>query len=284
VCLVDQEGWLPTDQAGFDELRDEVESSQWYHTFELAPGIETAGWFDLRELLPTMPFPHSLAGKRCLDVGTFDGFWAFEMEKRGGDVVAVDIVDPRAWDWPVTAGDELVAILEDRKQGGRGFDIAARALGSDVTYRECSVYDLDPEEHGRFDFVFMGSLLLHLRDPIRALERLRAVCAPDGLVCTLDAIDPTFSRLFPRRAVASFDGDGRPWWWLPNVAAYERMVRSAGLHPVGPATPVRLPRGAGQPPVPATREVLTHREGRRMLGAARRGDPQAWIHSRPAAP
>jgi len=267
-----------------ETIRERVgRREQWYHTLELAPGVVTPGWFDLRTVAEEV-LPASLAGRRCLDVGTFDGFWAFEMEKRGGDVVAVDIVDPRAWDWPVTAGDELVAILEDRKQGGRGFDIAARALGSDVTYQECSVYDLDPEEHGRFDFVFMGSLLLHLRDPIRALERLRAVCAPDGLVCTLDAIDPTFSRLFPRRAVASLDGDGRPWWWLPNVAAYERMVRSAGLHPVGPATPVRLPRGAGQPPVPATREVLTHREGRRMLGAARRGDPQAWIHSRPAAP
>ncbi len=266
-------------------IRERVgQRPQWYHTLELAPGVVTPGWYDLRTVAAQV-LPASLDGLRCLDVGTFDGFWAFEMERRGAsEVVAVDIVDPRAWDWPVTAGDDLVQILEDRKQGGRGFDIAAEALGSTVQYLECSVYDLDPEERGRFDFVFMGSLLLHLRDPIRALERLRAVCEDDGTVCTMDAIDPTFTRLFPRRALATLDGDGRPWWWLPNTAAYERMVRAAGLRTLGPATGVRLPAGAGHPRVQPSRAVLMNREGRRLLTASRRGDPQAWIHSRPVTP
>jgi tRNA (mo5U34)-methyltransferase len=267
-----------------ETIRERVGQRQhWYHTLELAPGVVTPGWFDLRPVAGQV-LPASLAGKRCLDVGTFDGFWAFEMEKRGAaEVLAVDIVDPRAWDWPITSGDALVDILEDRKQGGRGFEIAAEAFGSQAGYRECSVYDLDPVEHGRFDFVFMGSLLLHLRDPIRALERLRGVCAPDGTVCTMDAIDPTLTRLFPRKALAQFDGEGRPWWWMPNIAAYERMVRAAGLEPVGSATPVRLPAGAGQPVVKPSRRALTSREGRRLLAATRKGDPQAWIHSRPVA-
>ena len=254
---------------------------QWYHTLELAPGVVTPGWFDLRGVAAQV-LPASLAGKRCLDVGTFDGFWAFELERRGArEVLAVDIVDPLGWDWPVTAGAGIVQVLEDRKQGGRGFDIASDALGSAATFTECSVYDLDPAVHGSFDVVFMGSLLLHLRDPIRALERLRGVCAPDGLVCTMDAIDPTLTRLFPRTALATFDGDSRPWWWLPNLAGYERMVRAAGLAPLRRPTPVRLPRGPGQPDVKPTRAVLTHREGRRRLVATRKGDPQAWIHARP---
>ncbi len=265
-----------------ETVRERVaERRSWYHTLELAPGLVTPGWFDLRTVAPAV-LPASLTGRRCLDVGTFDGFWAFEMERRGArEVVAVDIVDPLAWDWPVTSGSALVQILEDRKQGGAGFDIAAEALGSAVRYLESSVYDLDPDRHGRFDFVFMGSLLLHLRDPIRALERLRAVCHPDGVVATMDAVDPTLTRLFPRRALATFDGDGRPWWWLPNLAAYERMVRSAGLAPLAPATPIRLPSGGGQPVVKPSRAVLTTREGRRLLGATRKGDPQAWLHSRP---
>jgi SAM-dependent methyltransferase len=266
-----------------EAIRERVgQRDQWYHTLDLAPGVVTPGWFDLRSVAPQV-LPHSLAGKRCLDVGTFDGFWAFEMERRGAaEVLAVDIVDPRAWDWPVTSGDALVSILEDRKQGGAGFEIAAAALGSDVRYAESSVYDLDIAVHGSFDFVFMGSLLLHLRDPIRALERLRAVCRPDGTVCTMDAIDPTLSRLFPRKALAGFDGEGRPWWWLPNLAGYERMVRAAGLVPLGAPTPVRLPVGGGHPEIKVSKDVLRHREGRRLLAAARKGDPQAWIHSRPA--
>jgi tRNA (mo5U34)-methyltransferase len=265
-----------------ETIRERVGAREhWYHTLELAPGVVTPGWFDLRGVAGQV-LPARLDGLRCLDVGTFDGFWAFELEKRGAsEVVAVDIVDPRAWDWPVTAGDALVELLEDRKQGGRGFEIASDAFGSAAQYRECSVYDLDPEEHGVFDVVFMGSLLLHLRDPVRALERLRAVCAPTGTVITMDAIDPTLTRLFPKISLARFDGEGRPWWWLPNVAAYERMVRSAGLAPLGPATPVRLPRGEGQPVVKPSRAVLSHREGRRLLGATRKGDPQAFLHSRP---
>jgi tRNA (mo5U34)-methyltransferase len=261
-------------------IRERVEARpQWYHTLELAPGVVTPGWFDLRTVAPQV-LPASLAGKRCLDVGTFDGFWAFELERRGAsEVVAVDIVDPRAWDWPITAGDELVKILEDRKQGGAGFDIAAETFGSAAQYRECSVYDLDPEAVGTFDFVFMGSLLLHLRDPIRALEKLRSVCRPDGIVCTMDAIDPTMTRLFPRRAMATFDGDGRPWWWMPNLAAYDRMLRSAGLAPVARPTPVRLPAGGGHPHIKASRTVLMNREGRRLLAAFKKGDPQAWAHS-----
>ena len=42
-----------------------------------------AGWFDTRAVGPRSRCPTSLAGKRCLDVGTWDGFWAFEMERRG---------------------------------------------------------------------------------------------------------------------------------------------------------------------------------------------------------
>ena len=39
-----------------------------------------------------------------------------------------------------------------------------------------SVYELDPGSIGTFDVVVCGSLLLHLRDPLRALEAIRAVC------------------------------------------------------------------------------------------------------------
>ena len=67
----------------------------WYHTIELAPGVETPGWFDLRPIVDQLPWP-DVRGKRCLDVGTYDGFLAFEMERRGASVVvATDIAEPR---------------------------------------------------------------------------------------------------------------------------------------------------------------------------------------------
>jgi hypothetical protein len=37
--------------------------------------------------------PADLTGRRALDVGSFDGFSAFELERRGADVVAIDVED-----------------------------------------------------------------------------------------------------------------------------------------------------------------------------------------------
>ena len=184
---------------------------EWYHTLELAPGVVTPGWFDTRTIVPELPFPASLAGKRCLDVATFDGFWAFEMERRGaGETIGIDIIDPLEWDWPVNSAAAVVEAVEQRKDGGRGFEIAREALGSSVQRIEMSVYDLDPAAVGEFDFVCVGSLLMHLRDPVRALERVRSVCRDSLLL--VDNINLGLTIAHPRKPVAALDGMGRPWW------------------------------------------------------------------------
>src|SRR5213079_414603 len=114
---------------------------------ELRPGVETPGWHDTRPVVGQIPFPASLTGKRCLDVGTFDGFWAFEMERRGAsEVVAIDILDPAAWDWPARSTPETMAAIGRRKGQGQGFDIAHSQLGSSVRRLERSVYDLNEAE------------------------------------------------------------------------------------------------------------------------------------------
>src|SRR5205807_1718583 len=105
-----------------DDLRRRVAELDWYHTIELAPGVETPGWFDLRDVIAEVPLPTSLAGARVLDVGTFDGFWAFEMERRGAaEVVAIDVLDPAGWDWPAGSDDAVVREIGKRKAQGAGF-------------------------------------------------------------------------------------------------------------------------------------------------------------------
>ena len=49
----------------------------WYHVLELPGGVVTRGHFDCRPIVGKVPLPASLGGKRVLDVGTWDGFWAF---------------------------------------------------------------------------------------------------------------------------------------------------------------------------------------------------------------
>src|SRR5215211_2845679 len=74
---------------------DQVLSStpHWYHQIELSPGVFTPGNNDSATFLALLELPRDLSGKRVLDLGTRDGYFAFEAERRGAaEVVAVDYV------------------------------------------------------------------------------------------------------------------------------------------------------------------------------------------------
>jgi tRNA (mo5U34)-methyltransferase len=240
----------------------------------------TPGWQDTRAIAADIPFG-DLAGKRCLDVGTFDGFWAFEMERRGGDVTAIDVIDPEGWDWPFGADESVKAEIAARKGQSHGFEIAADALGSKAERLDVSVYDLDPDVHGRFDVVYVGSLLIHLRDPVRALERVRSVCA-ERLVL-VDGIDITLTLAHPTRPVATLDGRGRPWWWHLNQAGMRQIVEAAGFDVVSGPDRLYIPAGPAQPIARLKPKLLASREGRKGLVHAWKGDPHAVIVARPRA-
>lgn len=257
-----------------------VKGRDWYHTIKLAPGIVTRGWFDCRGIADSV-LPVSCEGMRCLDIGTFDGFWAFEMERRGAsEVVAIDILDDARWDWPAIPSQASKDGIAERKGQGDGFLIAHERLGSAVERLDASVYELDPAEHGRFDLIYMGSLLLHLRDPVLALERVRTVCS--GLLAIADAISLPL-QIFVHTPVASLDGVGRPYWWKPNARGLGRMVESAGFEIVTGPNTFFMPAGAGMPNVPIRPSTVKLREGRELIFRGRVGDPHARLTARPVA-
>src|SRR5262245_15201321 len=70
------------------------------HTRALGAGVVTDGLFDLRPFVGRYGLPDDLTGQRVLDVGTFDGFWAFEMERRGALVTSIDVDRTQQLDWP----------------------------------------------------------------------------------------------------------------------------------------------------------------------------------------
>jgi tRNA (mo5U34)-methyltransferase len=258
-----------------------VQEREWYHTIELAPDLVTPGWYDIRRVVGELPMPASLAGKRCLDVATFDGFWAFEMERRGAsEVVAIDLLDLAEADWPPNAVPETVEAISRRKDAGRGFEIAKECIGSSVTRHELNVYDLDPDALGTFDFVFLGDLLLHLRDPVKALDRVRGVCA--GELLMVEGIDLLLTLLFRRRPMATLDLLGRPWWWICNAAGIVRLAEAARFRPVQEPKRVFIPAGAGQP-LPALRPaMLRSRAGREGALRRLRGDAHLALRVAPA--
>ena len=203
----------------------------WYHSIELAPGVVTPGYVDLRELAPKL-LPGDLSGRRALDVGTFDGFWAFEMERRGAEVVAIDVDTIDSAEWPPLNRPAL----EQRAQEwdialGRGFKIASEAIGSSVRRVISNVYDVSPERlGGPVDFVFSGDILLHLRDPVRALEALLGALAPGGTLTMFEPFSVPATLRAPRRAMAEFKPLETEFdWWYPNLATLRGWPVAAGF-------------------------------------------------------
>ncbi len=236
-------------------------------------GIRTAGVYDPSRTLPRLGLPQRLDGRTVLDVGAWDGYYSFEMERRGAArVVATDDFCWGGGGWGTQ----------------EGFNLARRALGSKVEDQRIDVLDLSPEVvGGPFDVVLFLGVLYHLPNPLLALERVRSVTG--GLLVLETEVD----LLLVRRPAAAFFpgselGDDPTNWWAPNVPAVLGMLprrrllpRRGGVEavhglprrPVGPqrraepvdpaaahppAGSVRLPR-MDLGPCPAARDVVSGR-------------------------
>jgi SAM-dependent methyltransferase len=248
----------------------EAHQHPWYHTIDLPDGSTTRGVFDTRAAARLMHWPAGLAGGRCLDVGTCDGFWAFEMERRGAaHVTAVDIDDPDQVDWWWESRRDPEAGATWRARRSRRFDIARRALGSRVERVTCSIYDLVPAVHGRFDVVFVGTLLMHLRDPIRALERVREVCA--GELVLVEGVDARLDMMMPRVPCARF-APAPDQWWRVNRAGLLAMLRVAGFEVLWASRRFVTPFGPGVTGHPSRRRGPLS-AGRAVVGRVLRALP-----------
>jgi tRNA (mo5U34)-methyltransferase len=209
------------------ELLERAMERRWYHSIELAPGRVTDGWFDLRPFVSCYGLPERLDGMRVLDVGTWDGFWAFELERRGAaEVVALDLDDERDLDWPVRRRPRVFA-SEPR---GAGFRLAHELLESRVERVNCSIYDARPEDLGTFDLVFCGSVIMHLRDQLLALERIAALCT--GTFISAEEYDRLTELVPLGLARYHADRESAVVFWLPSARTWKRMLWTAGFDDV----------------------------------------------------
>src|SRR5580658_11177183 len=70
---------------------EELARLGWYHSMELPDGRVIPGFQSLevlRKRLAQFPVPGDLRGKRALDIGAWDGWFSFELERRGAQVMA----------------------------------------------------------------------------------------------------------------------------------------------------------------------------------------------------
>ena len=191
-----------------DELKHEVAKIQWYHSIDLGNGIVTPGWEqNTAARLNALQIPDDLRGMTVLDIGAWDGFYSFEMERRGATRV----------------------LATDTWQGNkRGFELARRALNSHVEDMTIDVLDLSPEKTGVFNLVLFLGVLYHLRHPLLALERIFSVTAKQLVLEThVDMVwNPRPTMVFYPNAELHNDPSN---WWGPNPAAVIAMLKSVGF-------------------------------------------------------
>jgi tRNA (mo5U34)-methyltransferase len=202
------------------EVWEELNSvKHWYHRIPIRPGITTPGINNTAQVLALLDLPNDARGLRVLDVGTRDGFFAFEMERRGAEVTAVDYVP------------------DDQT----GFAIVSRLLDSKVRFINANIYDLSAEQLGTFDVVLFLGLLYHLPDPLEALLLLRTLCRrrlcvesqvidhallmPDGRMVTLADVAPALTEVplmqfYPGRSL----NDDPTNYWAPNLSGLKAML------------------------------------------------------------
>ena len=192
--------------------RDELTMTGWWHSIDLGvkDGVSriTPGAHKIEELRDNFSrfLLPDLAGKRVLDIGCWDGFYSFEAERLGAQVVSVDCWRPEK------------------------FFVAREALKSNAEFHELSVYDVTKEKLGAFDVVFFLGVLYHVKHPLLALEQVCEVTR-DLAVIETHQIDNLFETKHPVMEFYEMDELGGQYdnWWGPNVECLVQMTRTAGF-------------------------------------------------------
>lgn len=204
-----------------------------FHVIDL-PGETTAGQWDFRETESAYHGGYDLRGKTVLEIGSATGCHAFWMEREGALVTPYDLSPAYSWDLLTTFRQDPEKITEAMKTGikqlNNGWTYCRDRLGSRLNLSHGTIYDI-PKELGSFDVVTFGSILLHTRDPLGAVQRVadrakEAIIITDRFAPALDNSKPLM-QFMPTLEMAK-DWGGWTWWWMsPKV--FENLLAILGF-------------------------------------------------------
>lgn len=200
-----------------DKFRNIIKKLSWYHTIKLPNNLLTNGVYDHRPILKYYDFPSSLKNKTVLDVGAADGFFSFEFEKKGAKEVMA--IDTHQFDGSIGHTDVSPTKIENYLKKYRCFNnekslyldiykslkiktsirllIIKKILKSQVKFKIESIYNLKKKKK-KFDLVFCGDLIEHLKNPLIALENLVSVSKNLCIISLSNCLeDNLILKLFP---------------------------------------------------------------------------------------
>jgi tRNA (mo5U34)-methyltransferase len=239
------------------QLRAEVaQVGFWWHSIDLGDGVITPGRradldtmeADLADLL--LP---ALDARTVLDIGTWDGFFAFAAERMGAaSVVALD-----HYVWERDHSGSPFAPPGYQLPGRRGFDLARAALSSRVDPLHLDFFTGARASLDRFDVVLLLGVLQHLEDPLDAMQRVHAVTGELAVIETAATEWPGHEQLglvelYPHGEL----GGDRTSLWAPSIEGLRELCLGAGFSEV---TVVRGPPPPGEPAIgPIRYRAIVH--------------------------
>jgi tRNA (mo5U34)-methyltransferase len=218
----------------------------WWHSIDVGgvttPGVKTPA--ELTHELAGVALP-DVRGKTVLDIGGWDGFFAFSAEDAGASRVA--IIDHYMWSldlpgmvayWKRCRAEgvaprpyhETEYWHPDTLPGKAGFDVARELRGSRVEAIVDDFMTTDLTVLGQWDVVLYLGVLYHQENPMQALRRVGEVTRERAIIETEAAVIPGYEnqalwRFFPG---AELNGDVSNWW-APNMAALVGALAPAGF-------------------------------------------------------
>jgi len=209
-----------------------VTDCHFYHCLDFKSGESVTGAWDLRKDVHGYLGNVDFADKRILDVGTASGCLTWEMERLGGACVGVDLEVEAEWDVVPSFEPEKDKLgTEGRREAVRRLHnswwYAHRANKSKAKVWYGTVYTI-PEELGAFDIGVYGAILVHLRDPFKALQvgtRLvkDTVIVTEELGAGPQEIGDPNVRFVPKPGKVGYA------WWQMSPAAVIRMLNVLGF-------------------------------------------------------
>lgn len=222
-----------------------AEHAFWWHSIDLGSGIVTPGHkpAPVMELeLEALRLP-DLHGKTVLDIGAWDGYFAFAAERLGASrVVAMDYytwaTDPTTIVWKGSNSSEHRRESASTKPpwdpinlpGKKGFDLAHQALASNVESVFADLLTLDATTLGQFDIVLFLGVLYHTRYPAEMLEKVAMLTREITVLETESFVLPGYECLplgqfFEKDELEENDSN----WWSLTEPAIAGMCRSSGF-------------------------------------------------------
>ena len=223
-----------------------------FHCLDLPGGETIAAPWDFRETEAEYHGGVSLAGRRVLEIGAASGCHSFWMERQGAQVVPYDLSPEFSWDLMPTPTQDREDVEAAMRVGIRrinaGWHYAAERLGSKLSLEHGTIYSV-PESLGVFDVITFGSVLLHTRDPIGAVQGLapratEAILIMDRLPPHLDPEKPLME-FQPRIGMEKPFGAWTWWWFTPAV--FIRLLTVLGYSEFDVKVSKHLHAASGKP-------------------------------------